>query len=140
MLMIEKLESKDNITSFFFSGSFILRRMQTKLMKIRPKYGKLYAILRHFNFKILAKLLKILFQVLLSPFPPDTPPDSSHPHFPPLILPLFGFGHVSFTDKDNITSKIAAVNILLYIFWISFFTWINVFKFLLLLFPLENIS
>ena len=29
-------------------------------------------------------------------FPTITPPYPSHPHFPPLILPLFGFVHVSF--------------------------------------------
>ena len=41
----------------------------------------------------------IVVQVQLSPFPHTTSPNTSHPHFPPLILtPPFGFVHVTFID------------------------------------------
>ena len=52
----------------------------------------------------------IVVQVQLSPFPPSlpTPPQPSHPHFPPLILPLFGFAHGSFIHIPDNTSPFPA--------------------------------
>ena len=43
------------------------------------------------------KLFFIAVQLQLS-FPTTTLPNPSHPHFPHLILPLFGFVHVSFGE------------------------------------------
>ena len=37
----------------------------------------------------------LLFEYSCLHFPPTTPPHLSHPHFLPLILPPFGFVHVS---------------------------------------------
>ena len=37
-------------------------------------------------------------------FPPTIPPNPSHPNFPPLILPLFVFVHVSFVDAPENSS------------------------------------
>ena len=38
----------------------------------------------------------LLFKYHCLHFPPNTPPHPSHHHFPPLILPLFAYVHMSF--------------------------------------------
>ena len=38
--------------------------------------------------------------IVVSIFPPPTAPHPSHPHFTPLIPPLFGFIHVTFIPCD----------------------------------------
>ena len=49
----------------------------------------------------------IVVQVQLFPFSPHHFPDPSHSHLPPLILPPFGFVHVSFIDVFNAGYTIA---------------------------------
>ena len=68
----------------------------TKLLKVWTVHLKSHFFLFHELYVSFSTFLKLLFKYSCLHVLPTPPPDPSHPHFSPLVLPPFGFVHVSF--------------------------------------------
>ena len=84
-------------------GSFYEVTLQCKVEPLTPWYVHfvkfIYVSVRsvlRFSSRVLHTFFLLLFKYSCLHFPPTTLTNPSHPHSPPLILPLFGFAHVSF--------------------------------------------